>query len=117
MNKPVHPADGTYCPLWRKPRAKVCHTCAWWTQVLGKNPQTKQDVNEWNCAIALMPMLQIETTMTTREAASETHELRNEVQQANSSGMASALMGINGQLRAMTPPALPNAAPPKLLEN
>ncbi len=121
--KPAHASDGTFCPLWRKQRHKVCHTCAWYIQVQGKNPQTGQDVNEWNCSIAFMPILQIETTKSSRETTSETHELRNEVQKSNDAGMANALMGINQQIRAIAAKPDPNAmlashaAPSKLLEN
>jgi hypothetical protein len=116
--KPIHADDGTYCPLWRKARHKVCHTCAWWTEVRGNHPQTGQRVEEWNCAIAFMPMLQIETTLSTRQAASETHELRNDVRASNDAGVANVMLGLNQQMRAVVADALPPASgPQKLLEN
>lgn len=122
--KPAHASDGTYCPQWRKPRHKVCHTCAWYIQVIGKNPQTGQDVNTWDCAVAWQVMLQIETTKAGRETTATVDSLRKEVQQANDVGVASTLMGINNQMRLIaTAPdpqmqiASPTSAAPKLLEN
>lgn len=114
--KPAHANDGTFCPLWRKARHKVCHTCAWYVQVLGKNPQTGQDLSEWGCSIAFMPMLQIETTQSERQTTATVDKLREEVQKANDVGIASTLMGINNQINAMNAPVLP-AAQPKLIEN
>lgn len=117
--KPAHASDGSYCPLWRKPRHKVCHTCAWYIQVIGKHPQTGHDIAEWNCSIAFMPLLQIETTKSGRETTATVDELRKEVHQANDAGIASALMGINQQIKsiASAPTLAPPSAPPKLLEN
>lgn len=121
--KPAHASDGSFCPLWRKPRNKVCHTCAWYIQVIGKNPQTGQDLSEWNCSIAFMPMMQIETTKAGRETTATVDSLRDEVQKSNDVGMANALMGINQQIRAIAATADPQAqiattmAAPKLLEN
>ena len=119
--RPAHAADGSYCPLWRKPRRKVCHTCAWYIQVLGKNPQTGQDISEWNCSIAFMPMLQIETTKSERETTATVQDLRNEVSKSNDAGMASAILGINGQMQMLAEQRAPSLAPPtetpKLLEN
>lgn len=121
MMKPAHATDGTYCPLWRKPRSKVCHTCAWYIQVIGKNPQTGQDINEWNCSITFMPLLQIETTKSERETTATVQELRNEVGKANDSGMANALMGLNRQVAVLAEQSAAALAPPpvapKLLEN
>ena len=81
--KPIHPDDGSYCPLWRKPCHKVCHTCRWWNLVIGKHPQTNADVSRWDCAIALLPMLQIETTKAQRETSATMDALRKEVREAD----------------------------------
>ena len=45
-----------FCPLIRK--NCIEHKCAWYCNVLGKDPQTNQDVNKWGCAITFGPMLQ-----------------------------------------------------------
>ena len=115
MSKPVHADDGTYCPLWRKPRCKVCHTCAWWNLVQGKHPQTGQDVNRWDCAIAFMPMLQIEATQAHRQTTATVDQLRKEVAESHDVAMVGAIHKLN--MRVPTElPMLP-AEQPKLIGN
>ena len=46
--------QGTFCPLVQGECKKF--ECMFFTEVHGTNPNTGQPVNEWNCAIALMPM-------------------------------------------------------------
>jgi hypothetical protein len=48
-------------------------------QVLGKNPQTGQDVSQWDCAITWLPMLLIEGSQQTRQAGAAIESFRNEV--------------------------------------
>lgn len=96
--KPRHADDGTYCPQWRKPCCKVCHTCAWWTHVRGKHPQTGADVDKWACAIAIMPMLTIEGAMATRQATASVDSLRREVRTSSDASMVGALKHINARL-------------------
>ncbi len=67
------------CPQWQKPMSEVCHKCPKWIQVRGKNPNTGQDVDEWNCADALLPMLLIEVAQQARQAGAATESFRNEV--------------------------------------
>src|SRR5210317_432563 len=78
MKAPI--ADpGTVCPLHRKDVSKVCHKCAWYTLVRGKDPQTGEDVDEWRCAIAWMPMVGIETNKNIRGTQSATESIRNDI--------------------------------------
>lgn len=99
QQKPRHADDGTYCPQWRKPCVKVCHTCAWWTHVRGKHPQTNADVDKWACAIAMMPMLTIEGAMATRQATASVDSLRDEVRTSQDAAMVGAIRQINDRLR------------------
>ena len=64
------------CPLLKK--ACVEHQCRWYLQLLGKHPQTGQDISEWGCAVELLPILLIETSKEVRQAAAATESLRNE---------------------------------------
>ena len=66
-----------YCPLIQK-KCKE-HKCKFYIQVLGKNPQTGQDVSEWNCAITWLPMLIIEGSQQTRQTGAAIESFRNEV--------------------------------------
>ena len=70
-----------YCPLIQK-KCKE-HGCKFYIQVMGKNPQTGQDVNEWNCAITWLPMLLIEGSQQTRQAGSAIESFRNEMVKLN----------------------------------
>ena len=49
---------GTYCPLIKKDCIE--NKCAWYTQIRGVNPNTGQEVDDWECAVKWMPMLIIE---------------------------------------------------------
>ena len=66
-----------FCPLIQK-KCKE-HKCKFYIQVMGKNPQTGQDVSEWNCAVAWLPMLLIEGSQQTRQAGSAIESFRNEM--------------------------------------
>ena len=46
---------GDFCPLVNGPCKKF--ECKWWIQVRGNNPQTGQEIDEWDCTIAFLPML------------------------------------------------------------
>jgi len=66
------------CPL---DKFKPCRTnkCAWFTQIRGHNPNTGQEVDEWGCAIAWLPLLQVETATRTRQTSAAVDSFRNEV--------------------------------------
>ena len=70
--------------------AKVCHTCPMWTQLRGRNPNTGEDVDTWNCAVAHLPLLLVENAMQTRQAAAATESFRNEVVRRHDALPASA---------------------------
>ena len=50
---------------------------------MGKNPQTGQDVSEWNCAVAWLPMLLIEGSQQARQTGSAIESFRNEMVKLN----------------------------------
>lgn len=45
----------------------------------GTNPNTGKEIDEWICAVAAMPMLQIEVAKEVRQGAAATESFRNEV--------------------------------------
>ncbi len=53
--------------------------CAWFTLLRGTNPNTGKEVDEWICAVAALPMLQIEVAKEVRQGAAATESFRNEV--------------------------------------
>jgi len=78
MQKPLGPKD-EYCPQWRKPMSKVCHTCPWWVSVKGQHPQTGETLDHWGCAVALSVMATLEAANQARQGAAATESFRNEV--------------------------------------
>jgi hypothetical protein len=74
--------NGDFCPLIKKKCIGL--KCSWYTQVRGMNPNTGQMVDEWNCAVSWMPMMQIETSQQARQAGAAVESFRNEVVRTNS---------------------------------
>lgn len=71
--------DHLKCPLWQRKMSAVCHTCPHWTQVRGANPNSGEQVDRWDCAIALLPLLLIENAQQSRQTGAATESLRNEI--------------------------------------
>jgi hypothetical protein len=72
-----HAAKGPVCPLHKKDVSTVCHKCPWWTRVVGKNPQSEELIDDWRCAVSLLPMLLIENSQQQRATGAAVETLRN----------------------------------------
>jgi hypothetical protein len=72
---------GKFCPLIRKDCVGL--KCSWFAQVRGMNPNTGEMVDEWGCAVAWIPMLQIETSQQARQTGAAVESFRNEVVRSN----------------------------------
>jgi len=70
------------------------HRCAWLTEIAGKDPQSEETLHESRCAIAWMPLLQVETAQTNRGQTQALGSFRDEVvgQQVIFNGLLSAKM-------------------------
>jgi len=77
MVKIPHADEGAICPLHKEDTSKVCHKCPWWSRVIGKNPQSEEMIDDWRCAIALLPMLLIENAQQSRQTGAAVETLRN----------------------------------------
>jgi hypothetical protein len=79
----IEPKNG--CPL---DSFKPCRQldCAWFIQVRGVNPNTGQEVDEWACSMAWMPMLMIENSQQQRQTGAAVESFRNEMVKANEVG-------------------------------
>ena len=49
----------------------------YWVHLIGKNPQTGHDVDEFNCAIALLPILLIENARNVSGTQAAIEDFRN----------------------------------------
>ena len=67
---------GKFCPLINKDCIGL--ECAWFTQVRGMNPQTGEQIDEWDCAIKWVPMMLIENTQMQRQTGAAIESFRNE---------------------------------------
>lgn len=74
------------CPLGsqcEEARDGKLYRCAWYVQLMGKNPQTGQDINEWGCAMAWTPTLLVENASTNRGQTAAIESFRNEMVKSN----------------------------------
>lgn len=72
-----HADEGQICPLHKADTSTVCHKCPWWTRILGKNPQNEEIIDNWHCAIALIPILLVENAQQSRATGAAVEGLRN----------------------------------------
>ena len=69
------------CPLNKfKPCKKF--DCAWYIKVMGKDPQTNTDIEEWRCAVSWFPMLLIENSQRQMQTGASVESFRNEMVKA-----------------------------------
>lgn len=70
------------CPLNKfKPCKKF--DCAWYIKVMGKDPQTNADIEDWRCAISWFPMLLIENSQRQMQTGAAVESFRNEMVKSN----------------------------------
>lgn len=57
--------------------------CAWFLQIRGLNPNTGEEINDWGCAVAWLPVLTIENSQQQRQTGAAVESFRNEMVRAN----------------------------------
>jgi len=72
---------GEWCPLIKKECVGL--QCAWLTKVQGTNINTGQEVEEYQCAIAWLPLLLIENSGMQRQTGAAVESFRNEMVKSN----------------------------------
>jgi len=71
---------GSFCPLVKKECIGL--QCAWFVKIAGYDTNTGKEVEEWQCAIAWMPMLMIENSGQQRQTGAAVESFRNEMAKA-----------------------------------
>ena len=74
------------CPLGHKcEEAKdgEIHRCAWFIRMVGHNPQTGQEMDEFGCAMAWTPILLVENAGAIRSNAAAVESFRNDMSAGN----------------------------------
>ena len=70
-----------FCPLGSTCEEAVdgvIKRCAWYTKMVGLDPNTGKEVDDWACSMSWMPMLQVEMSSTNRGQTEALESLRNE---------------------------------------
>lgn len=57
--------------------------CAWFMKVQGQHPNTGEQIDEWGCSMAWMPVLLINSAREQHSTASAVESFRNEMVKAN----------------------------------
>lgn len=73
--------EPTLCPILDRDCEQF--KCMFWTQLLGTDPQTGKEVNEYDCAVKWLPLLLIEGAKEARQTAAAVESFRNEMVKAN----------------------------------
>ena len=88
-----HAEAGQMCPLHKQDVSEVCHKCPWFTRIMGKHPQSEEMVDNWHCAIALLPLLLVDNTQVNRGTVAAMETIRNDVV-ASATEMISATLHV-----------------------
>ena len=57
--------------------------CAWFMKVRGTNPNTGEEIDDFGCSMAWMPVLLIENSQQQRQTGAAVESFRNEMVKAN----------------------------------
>ena len=57
--------------------------CAWFLKIRGINPNTGEDIDDWGCSMAWLPILTIENSQMQRQTGAAVESFRNEMVKAN----------------------------------
>jgi hypothetical protein len=87
--------SGTFCPLLKKDCVGL--QCAWFTRVQGTDMNTGNQVDEYQCAMAWMPMLLIENSGQQRQTGAAVESFRNEMVKANETSQKVLLASLSVQ--------------------
>lgn len=105
--------DDLKCPLWKKSMDQVCHTCPWWQRVDGKDPQSVNHIDIWNCSLAFLPLLLIENSQRQMQTAASVDKVANEMQKTDQQAAATIATLVTTLNRVMdVPRQIGNGAPP-----
>lgn len=69
--------------------------CAWFMKIVGKNPNTGADIDEWGCSMAWIPILLIENSQQQRQTGAAVESFRNEMVKSNENSQQILLATIS----------------------
>lgn len=60
--------------------------CAWFMKIRGNNPNTGEEIDDYGCSMAWLPILMIENSQQQRQTGAAVESFRNEMVRANEAG-------------------------------
>jgi hypothetical protein len=88
------------CPLHNFEPCKQLD-CAWFLKIRGSNPNTGEDVDDWGCAIAWLPVLMIENSQQQRQTGAAVESFRNEMVKSNETSQQILISAAQKRLGGM----------------
>lgn len=76
--------------------------CAWFMKIRGKDPQTNNEIEEWGCSMAWLPILMIENSQQQRSTGAAVESFRNEMVKNNEVGQRVLLAAAGVPQQAQT---------------
>jgi hypothetical protein len=89
------------CPLNNFKPCKQLE-CAWFLKIVGTNPNTGKDVEDWGCAMAWLPILTIENSQQQRQTGAAVESFRNEMVKNNEVGQRVLLAAAGVPIQAQS---------------
>ncbi len=65
------------CPLFKKKCLE--YKCQWYIKIIGTNPQTGQQIDQYGCAVEWLPILLVESSQQQRQTGAAVESFRNEM--------------------------------------
>jgi hypothetical protein len=60
--------------------------CAWFIKIVGKNPNTGKEIEDWGCSMAWLPVMMVENSQMQRQTGAAVESFRNEMVKSNEVG-------------------------------
>jgi hypothetical protein len=76
--------------------------CAWFLKIRGANPNTGEEIDEWGCSMAWLPVLMIENSQQQRSTGAAVESFRNEMVKNNEVGQRVLLAAAGVPQQAQT---------------
>ena len=73
--------------------------CGWFMQLRGTDPQTGEEIDNWVCSVAMLPLLLIENSQQSRQTGAAVESFRNEMVTANTNSQKMFLATAKAKLK------------------
>ena len=88
------------CPIFKS--ECIGSDCAWFVKVEGYDINSGKRVDEWNCTVALIPMLMIENSGMQRQTGDAVESFRNEMVKATEASQQLFIAAASGNVSQLS---------------